>query len=51
MGDADEYAQRLYATLRALDDAGIEVVIALPPSESGVGAAVADRLRRASTGG
>ena len=28
MGNADEYAQRLYSTLRALDDDGIEVVIA-----------------------
>lgn len=44
----DELAQRLYAGLRALDDAGCTTVICpLPPAE-GVGVAVSDRLRKAA---
>ncbi|MGH9049217.1 MAG: L-threonylcarbamoyladenylate synthase [Acidimicrobiia bacterium] len=46
--DADEYARVLYARLRAADDAGLEVVLAVAPAEVGVGTAVADRLRRAA---
>jgi L-threonylcarbamoyladenylate synthase len=46
--DADEYAQILYAALRAADAAALDVVLAVAPANDGVGAAVADRLRRAS---
>jgi L-threonylcarbamoyladenylate synthase len=49
--DADEYARLLYGALRDADDAGIDVVIAVAPAPKGVGAAVADRLRRAARAG
>jgi L-threonylcarbamoyladenylate synthase len=47
-GDAGEYARVLYARLREADHAGVDVVLAVPPPDTGVGAAVADRLRRAA---
>jgi L-threonylcarbamoyladenylate synthase len=46
--DADEYARDLYAALRRADELGLEIVVAVPPAEVGIGAAVADRLRRAA---
>jgi L-threonylcarbamoyladenylate synthase len=46
--DADEYARSLYAMLRAADAAPVDVLLAVPPPELGIGAAVADRLRRAA---
>ncbi|MET0895860.1 MAG: L-threonylcarbamoyladenylate synthase [Acidimicrobiia bacterium] len=46
--DHDEYARVLYAALRDADARGLDVVIAVPPSDEGLGAAVADRLRRAA---
>lgn len=49
--DADEYARLLYSALRDADDAGIDAVIAVTPPAHGVGAAVADRLRRAARAG
>jgi L-threonylcarbamoyladenylate synthase len=48
--DADDYARSLYTLLRAADARAIDVVLATPPSEVGIGAAVADRLRRAAGG-
>jgi L-threonylcarbamoyladenylate synthase len=46
--DPAEHARTLYATLRALDAEGAEIiVVALPPSR-GLGLAIADRLTRAS---
>jgi L-threonylcarbamoyladenylate synthase len=47
-GDVDEYARSLYRWLRAADDGALDVVVAVPPPEEGIGAAVADRLRRAA---
>ncbi len=47
-GDVDEYAHVLYARLRAADAAGLDVVLAVLPPDTGVGAAVRDRLHRAS---
>jgi L-threonylcarbamoyladenylate synthase len=47
-GDADEYARVLYARLREVDRRGVDVLLAVPPPEAGVGVAVADRLRRAA---
>lgn len=46
--DADEYARVLYAALRHADALGLDVVLAVPPAPEGIGAAVADRLRRAA---
>jgi L-threonylcarbamoyladenylate synthase len=48
-GDEDEYARVLYARLRAADEHGLDVLLAVvPPDTDGMGAAVADRLRRAA---
>src|SRR5439155_16490618 len=46
--DAEEYARTLYACLRDADRRALDVVLAVAPAELGVGAAVADRLRRAA---
>ena len=43
------YAQRLYAALRELDQAGCEVILVEAPPETPDWAAVRDRLRRATT--
>ena len=43
-----DYARVLYATLRALDARGFEVVVAALPEEAGLGLAVRDRLTRAA---
>jgi L-threonylcarbamoyladenylate synthase len=48
--DDDQYAQMLYASLRAADDAGMATVVVVPPPPAGVGIAVRDRLRRAEHG-
>lgn len=45
---ADEYAQSLYSALREADALGLARVLAVPPPADGVGAAVIDRLHRAS---
>ncbi len=49
--DADDYARVLYARLRDADACALDVVLAVPPPEAGIGAAVADRLSRAAAGG
>ena len=46
--DLDELAAVLYGTLRDLDAAGVDVVIAALPPAVGLGEAVGDRLRRAA---
>ncbi|HEU0029620.1 MAG TPA: L-threonylcarbamoyladenylate synthase [Kofleriaceae bacterium] len=46
--DVDGMARELYAALRALDAAGVDVVIAALPPAAGLGEAVGDRLRRAA---
>ena len=44
-----DYARMLYQRLRDLDGQGVDVILASPPTDTdGVGAAVADRLRRAA---
>ena len=48
--DEADYARLLYSALRAADDAKLDVVIAVPPPDQGVGSAVGDRLRRAAHG-
>jgi L-threonylcarbamoyladenylate synthase len=45
---ATDYARRIYAALREMDDCGVEVIIVEGISDSGAGAAVMDRLRRAA---
>jgi L-threonylcarbamoyladenylate synthase len=47
-GGAQAYAQCLYQRLREADRRGLDVLLAVPPPEVGIGAAVADRLRRAA---
>jgi L-threonylcarbamoyladenylate synthase len=46
--DPAGYAQVLYARLREADRLGLELLVAVPPIEQGLGVAVADRLRRAA---
>ena len=46
--DSEEFARTLYRMLRSADGHGLDVVIAVTPEERGLGAAVADRLRRAA---
>ena len=46
--DSDEYARVLYARLREVDRRGLDVLLAVPPPDAGVGVAVGDRLRRAA---
>ena len=46
--DVGAYARDLYAALRRADEAGLEVLVVVPPPEAGLGAAVVDRLRRAA---
>jgi L-threonylcarbamoyladenylate synthase len=48
-GGADNYARVLYDRLRQADRLGFDVLLAVPPAPVGLGAAVADRLRRAAT--
>jgi L-threonylcarbamoyladenylate synthase len=49
--DVAAVASRLYAALRELDEAGVDVILARGfPALSGLGVAIADRLRRASAG-
>ena len=46
-----EIAQRLYAALRTLDAAGVDLILARSVSaEDGLGSAIRDRLRRAAAG-
>ncbi|MHB8874205.1 MAG: L-threonylcarbamoyladenylate synthase [Myxococcaceae bacterium] len=46
--DPAAFARALYATLRQIDEAGFEVIVAATPSPEGLGLAVHDRLTRAS---
>ena len=47
-GDDENYARVLYERLRETDDIGSDLLIAIPPSGSGIGRAVRDRLLRAA---
>jgi L-threonylcarbamoyladenylate synthase len=47
-GDLLEAATRLFALLRELDSAKLDLIIAESVPETGIGAAIMDRLRRAS---
>jgi L-threonylcarbamoyladenylate synthase len=48
-GGPQAYAKCLYQRLREADRRGLEVLLVVPPPETGIGAAVADRLRRAAS--
>jgi L-threonylcarbamoyladenylate synthase len=48
--DPDAIAANLFAQMRELDDAGLDVIVVEAISERGVGRAVMDRLRRAAGG-
>lgn len=47
--DPEGYARVLYARLRRADELGLALLVAVPPAEQGLGAAVVDRLRRAAS--
>ncbi len=47
-GKLAEAAVRLFFVMRRLDEAGLDAIIAEPVSETGLGVAIMDRLRRAS---
>lgn len=47
-GDACEGAARLFAALRRLDGVGLALIVAEPVPNEGLGAAINDRLRRAT---
>jgi len=49
-GKLAEGAVRLFYCLRALDSSGVDVIVAEAVSETGIGVAINDRLRRASVG-
>ncbi|MEM1085828.1 MAG: L-threonylcarbamoyladenylate synthase [Verrucomicrobiota bacterium] len=47
-GKLPEAAVRLFHVMRVLDEAGLDAIVAEPVSETGLGQAIMDRLRRAS---
>jgi L-threonylcarbamoyladenylate synthase len=46
--DLDADARTLYARLRDADAQGADVILAVLPEDEGIGAAIADRLRKAA---
>ncbi|MXX51976.1 MAG: threonylcarbamoyl-AMP synthase [Chloroflexi bacterium] len=48
--NSQQAAERLFAALRALDKAGVAVILARTPEERGLGLALRDRLLRAAVG-
>ena len=47
-GSPETAAARLFAALRRLDAAGLDLILAEPCDEAGLGHAIMDRLRRAA---
>ncbi len=47
-GDLREAAATLFAKLRRLDEAGLDLILAEPVPETGLGVAIMDRLRKAA---
>jgi L-threonylcarbamoyladenylate synthase len=47
-GDLREAASNLFAAIRRLDGSGLDLILAEPVPETGLGRAIMDRLRRAS---
>jgi L-threonylcarbamoyladenylate synthase len=50
-GDMREAAASLFLKLRALDSAGLDLIVAESVPEQGLGAAIMDRLRKAAGNG
>ena len=48
-GDLVEAAANFFAALRALDEAGVETIAVMPIPAHGLGEAINDRLKRASS--
>lgn len=46
--DIAEYAKELFAVLREIEESEVELIVAEMPQQNGIGAALADRLKRAS---
>jgi L-threonylcarbamoyladenylate synthase len=46
--DVDDFARVLYSRLREADRLGLDALLVIAPPQCGLGAAVADRLRRAA---
>src|SRR3984885_13295726 len=46
--DNDTLARRLFAGMRALDEAGVDIILCPLPPEDGLGLALRDRLRKAA---
>ena len=49
IGDLAEAAANMFAALRRLDALGLDLIVARPVPENGVGATIMDRLRKASS--
>ena len=49
-GDLREAAATLFAKMRRLDEAGLDLIVAEPVPETGLGIAIMDRLRKAAHG-
>lgn len=47
-GDLREAASRIFAAMRRLDEAGLDLIVAEPVPETGLGVAIMDRLRKAA---
>jgi L-threonylcarbamoyladenylate synthase len=47
--DAAGFARRLYATFREIDRQGFDIILVVPPPNSGLGWAIRDRLARAAS--
>jgi L-threonylcarbamoyladenylate synthase len=47
-GDLHEAAATLFAKMRRLDEAGLDLIVAEPVPETGLGVAIMDRLRKAA---
>jgi L-threonylcarbamoyladenylate synthase len=47
-GDSEVLARRLFAGLRALDEAGVAVIVCPLPAGDGIGVALRDRLKKAA---
>ncbi|MBK1826697.1 L-threonylcarbamoyladenylate synthase [Haloferula rosea] len=50
-GKLPEASVRLFHIMRVLDEAGLDAIVSEPVSETGLGQAIMDRLRRASANG
>ena len=47
--DVTDFARALYATFREIDRKGFDLILVVPPPDSGLGWAIRDRLIRAAS--